>query len=186
MTSALVLDASGAPSRWVTPEIAAFYYAKELVSWDLGEVAFVLHGGRNARTGEQSILAVKSIIAVNGRGNFVSEFRMPQVERELVFRRDRHICAYCGDVFRETELTLDHVLPESRGGKLHYNNLVAACKPCNNRKDCRTPEEARMPLRYVPYTPNRNEAFILANRRILVDQMEFLLAGVPKHSRLHA
>jgi hypothetical protein len=43
-----------------------------------------------------------------------------------------------------------------------------------------------MPLLYVPYVPNRHEAFILSNRKILADQMEFLLRGVPRHSRLHA
>ncbi|MEJ0034909.1 MAG: hypothetical protein WDO68_02285 [Gammaproteobacteria bacterium] len=65
-------------------------------------------------------------------------------------------------------------------------NLVAACKACNNRKANRTPEAARMQLHYVPYVPNRYEAFILSNRKILADQTEFLLQGVPKNSRVHA
>jgi len=64
-------------------------------------------------------------------------------------------------------------------------NLVAACKACNNRKADRTPEAAGMKLHYVPYVPNRYEAFILSNRKILADQMEFLLQGVPKSSRMH-
>jgi 5-methylcytosine-specific restriction endonuclease McrA len=181
-----MLDLSGAPSRWIPAETAAFYYAKGLVSWELGDTAFTLHGGHNSLTGEQSMLAVKSIIAVGGKDAFVPEFRAPTMERQLVFRRDRHICAYCGEVFRESELTLDHVVPESRGGKASWSNLVAACRVDNGRKGCRTPEEARMPLLYVPYAPNRHETFILDNRQILGDQMEFLLAGVPKHSRLHA
>ena len=49
----------------------------------------------------------------------------------------------------------------------------------------RSPERAGMPLLYVPYVPNRHEHFILRNRRILADQMEYLLAGVPKTSRLY-
>jgi 5-methylcytosine-specific restriction endonuclease McrA len=63
-------------------------------------------------------------------------------------------------------------------------NLVAACKACNCRKADRTPEGAGMKLHYVPYIPNRYEAFILSNRKILADQMEFLLLGVPKSSRM--
>ena len=65
-------------------------------------------------------------------------------------------------------------------------NLVTACRACNTRKASRTPEEAKMPLVYLPYVPSRWEDFILANRHILADQMEYLLAKVPAHSRLHA
>jgi hypothetical protein len=64
-------------------------------------------------------------------------------------------------------------------------NSVTACRPCNTRKGNRAPEQANMPLLYVPYVPNRHEHFILRNRRILADQMEYLLAGVPRSSRLH-
>jgi 5-methylcytosine-specific restriction endonuclease McrA len=63
-------------------------------------------------------------------------------------------------------------------------NVVTACRGCNVRKANRTPEEAKMPLIYAPYVPNRFEGFILRNRRILTDQMQFLLASVPRHSRL--
>jgi len=65
-------------------------------------------------------------------------------------------------------------------------NVVTACRACNQRKGNRTPEEAHMHLLYAPYVPNRAEFLILANRRILADQMEFLLASVPRSSRLHA
>ena len=62
--------------------------------------------------------------------------------------------------------------------------MVTACRSCNQRKGNRTPEQAGMPLLYLPYRPNRWEGMILRNRRILADQMEFLLAGVPTTSRL--
>ena len=63
-------------------------------------------------------------------------------------------------------------------------NLVTADRYCNGRKGNRTPEEAKMPLLYAfPYIPNRNEAFILTNRRILADQADFLARGVSTHSR---
>ena len=86
---------------------------------------------------------------------------------------------------RAADLTAEHVLPQSRGGSNRWANLVSACRPCNHRKGNRTPEEAGMALLYVPYTPSLHEGFILRNRRILADQMAFLMAGVPPHSRLH-
>jgi hypothetical protein len=62
-------------------------------------------------------------------------------------------------------------------------NVVTACRGCNHRKGSRTPEEAHMPLLYVPYRVCRNEGFIISNRHILADQMEFLSASLPKYSR---
>lgn len=66
--------------------------------------------------------------------------------RASVIARDRHRCQYCGVKGTVFELTLDHILPRSRGGQSAPENLCAACKECNQRKGDRTPEEARMPL----------------------------------------
>jgi len=106
------------------------------------------------------------------------------VTNERLFKRDRHVCAYCGGQFTDLQLTRDHVLPRSRDGRDTWTNRVAACQDCNNKKDDRTPEEVSMPLLYLPYIPNRAELMILAGRRILGDQTAFLLQQVPKHSRL--
>ena len=181
----LALDASGAPRRWIGLEEAVGYYYKRLVAWDLGEHAFTLHGGISRATGERSTLTLRSIVAVRGEARNRERFaHVPALTREMLFARDRHVCAYCGGRFRAGELTAEHVLPQSRGGRDTWTNLVSACKPCNLRKSNRTPEQARMPLLYVPYVPSLHEAFILRNRRILADQMEFLMAGVPANSRL--
>jgi 5-methylcytosine-specific restriction endonuclease McrA len=72
--------------------------------------------------------------------------------REGVLRRDRHRCAYCGQL---TATTMDHVMPRSRGGATSWTNAVAACEPCNTRKGNRTPDEAGMPLHWDPYVPTR-------------------------------
>ena len=80
------------------------------------------------------------------------------------------------------DLSRDHVKPVARGGRDSWTNTVTACRRCNTRKGSRSPEQAGMPLLYVPYVPDRHEHFILRNRRILADQMEYLLAGVPKSS----
>ena len=72
--------------------------------------------------------------------------------RSAIIARDRHRCQYCGVKFHPTELTLDHITPVSRKGSNTFDNLVAACRPCNNRKGDRTPEEAGMPLLRNPRT----------------------------------
>jgi len=182
----LALDVAGAPHRWIQVEDAMHYYAKDMVAWAVGTEEFVFHGGIQRRSGEQSLIRASSIIAIRGRDFIVRHYdRVATLTREMLLARDRYVCAYCGQKFKRTYLEMEHVIPRSRGGPDSWMNLVTACKDCNDRKRDRTPEEARMPLVYVPYIPNRHEAFILANRRILADQMEFLLLGVPRHSRLH-
>lgn len=68
------------------------------------------------------------------------------MKRLRIYIRDKHRCQYCGERKHAHELTLDHILPRSRGGDNSPVNIVTACIRCNNRKADRTPEEARMPL----------------------------------------
>jgi hypothetical protein len=77
------------------------------------------------------------------------------------------------------------VTPLSRGGRDHWNNVVTACKRCNNHKAGRTPEEAGLELLAVPFTPTRAEYVYLQGKRILADQMEFLRTHFPRTSPLH-
>lgn len=183
----LALDIAGTPVRWIDVETAAGYYATGKVGWELGDQKTTLHGGVNRLTGLRSELALSTIIAIEGprwKRRDCGE-RVP-LSRAMLFTRDRHVCAYCGGQFGPGQLEIEHVTPRSLGGSTVWQNLVSACRACNQRKGNRTPEQAGMPLVFVPYVPNRHEAFILANRRILADQMSFLLAGVPRHSRLWA
>lgn len=78
-------------------------------------------------------------------------YRKIMLSRKNVLRRDRFRCQYCG---AREKLTVDHVYPKSRGGRDTWDNLVAACTSCNNRKGNRTPEEARMKLRRKPFRPS--------------------------------
>ncbi|MBD2663575.1 HNH endonuclease [Richelia sinica] len=77
-------------------------------------------------------------------------WKVPPVNRREVLRRDHHVCQYCGSNKR---LTLDHVIPRSRGGTHTWDNVVIACERCNSRKGDRTPTEAGMQLRKVPKAP---------------------------------
>jgi 5-methylcytosine-specific restriction endonuclease McrA len=89
-----------------------------------------------------------SIIRLNA---YVSvPFRNVVMTRQNIFKRDNNTCVYCG---KQSDLTLDHVLPKSRGGKTHWENLVTACKRCNSEKGSYTPEEAKMNLKVKPFKP---------------------------------
>ena len=72
------------------------------------------------------------------------------LSRKNILMRDRYTCQYCMKVLPAGELTLDHVIPRSRAGESAWENLVACCHPCNNRKGSRTPEEAGMRLARAP------------------------------------
>ena len=77
-------------------------------------------------------------------------WKIPPVNRREVLKRDNHSCQYCGS---NKHLTLDHVIPVSKGGQHKWDNVVTACEPCNQRKRDRTPFEAGMPLRTKPKAP---------------------------------
>ncbi|MGB9702325.1 MAG: HNH endonuclease [Candidatus Kapaibacteriota bacterium] len=72
--------------------------------------------------------------------------------RKNIMKRDGMQCQYCGK--KHIQLTVDHILPKSRGGKDEWENLVTACYECNNKKGNRTPEEAGMKLLSIPKRPN--------------------------------
>lgn len=171
--SILKLDVGGLPVGWIRWQTAATLYARERVRWEAGAERFVIHGGINAETKRRSALTIGSIIAVADRSHRFAA-NAPALTNRTLFQRDRNLCLYCGEHFSSHALTRDHVVPVSRGGENVWSNCVTACRRCNQRKDNRSPEKAGMKLLAIPYTPNLAEYLILSNRRILVDQMEFL------------
>lgn len=189
MTQILALDIAGNPFRWLDIDRAIRYVATGKVAWSLGEDPMLFLGGTQRTTGLRSTLAVPPVIALAKSEVMVRHARPILLgdDNEPLFRRDRHMCAYCGGVFGKRELTRDHIMPKARGGKDVWTNVVTACRSCNNLlKRCRTPDEARMPLLYVPYEPCVFEGFLLVGRNVLADQMEYLAARLPEHSRLVA
>ncbi len=86
-----------------------------------------------------SVIRLTQYIDVRSRQNRVTN-------RHRILARDHYRCQYCGLRGTAFDLTLDHIMPRSRGGRTVAENLVTSCKECNNRKGSRTPEEARMPL----------------------------------------
>lgn len=112
------------------------------------EVAVVHEAQPDARIGVYPIPTVVRLVSY-----VVTRWRHsrgPAWSRPGVLARDGRHCGYCG----KTASTIDHVLPRSRGGANSWENTVAACGRCNNRKGDRTPAEARMPLRRPPTAPS--------------------------------
>lgn len=176
----LSLDAHGRILDWISWRDAAHLYARGAVAWTLGEPCFRLRGGINRITGRQSRLDLHPIVAARGRARATALSAAPALNNAALFARDLHLCLYCGHAFSRYQLTRDHVVPRSQGGKDAWENVVSACLSCNTRKGGRTPVQANMPLLAVPYRPSWVEHLVLSNRNILADQMEFLRSHLPK------
>lgn len=181
----LQLDIQGAPQAWITPEEAASHYASDGVAWEIGDSPLVtLRGGFNSRLGRQSTLTISPIIALRGMPKRNLYESPPGVTKAKLLKRDRYTCAYCGQVFRESELQIEHIIPASKGGAHSWTNLVASCASDNSRKSARTPEQAGMPLLYLPYVPTKWEDFVMRGRSVRADVHDWLAARLPKGSRL--
>lgn len=98
-------------------------------------------------------LTIRAPAVVRQRRATTVRAKRPSFSRTNVFVRDAFTCQYCGELKAATALNLDHVMPRSRGGATTWDNIVASCYPCNQRKAGRTPEEARMVLRRRPFRP---------------------------------
>jgi HNH endonuclease len=184
----LKLDISGVPESWISMEAAASYYAAKSVAYELGVNLATFRGGHR-HNGARSKIDIAPIIAINGASAasklLAATPRLTRANHKL-FKRDRCVCAYCGGVFAQVQLEREHVIPLSRSGVDTWTNVVSACRSCNQLKGAKTPDEAKMPLLYVPYVPSRWEDLILQARadHIVADQMAFLRDGLSSDSRL--
>ncbi|QDT35371.1 HNH endonuclease [Thalassoglobus polymorphus] len=99
--------------------------------------------------------------------------------RRNIFLRDGHRCQYCGNRYSSPRLSLDHVMPKSRGGPDTWENIVCACLDCNVSKGGRTPQEAGMPLLQKPSKPKRSP---LLNRQLMQPKYESWKHFIPQVS----
>jgi 5-methylcytosine-specific restriction endonuclease McrA len=109
----------------------------------------------------------------------VSYVRLPHrmslpVTRRTVLARDNYTCQYCGTTPGRSNLTVDHVIPRSREGGTTWDNVVAACKRCNQRKGNRTPTEANMPLLSRPTRPRYVALVLLRQGRAAESWMKYM------------
>jgi 5-methylcytosine-specific restriction endonuclease McrA len=106
-----------------------------------------------------------------------------KLTRREVFIRDDYTCQYCG--IRTGDLTIDHIIPRSRGGQHTWENLVSACKPCNHRKGGKTLVESRMRLRTEPHEP-RAGLYYTIQRRLNATVHDNWGKFIPGFEALHA
>lgn len=180
----LRLNIAGQPIEWLNWQEAVTLYAREIVAWSMGDIVRQVHGGTCRATGRQTLMELPSILASDGERLARPRTTYPLNNRAL-FARDRHLCLYCGNQFAAATLTRDHVVPLSRGGLDVWENVVAACRRCNQHKGNALLHRINMQLLATPYRPNLAEYLALVNdRRIRTDQMEFLSSQFSKNYRL--
>lgn len=138
---------------------------------------WMVESAMQARTGtakQDDIITTVSAIVLIPKVITLTEYetmprRVMRFRRRDVFTRDDHTCQYCGDKFPPDQLTLDHVVPRSRGGATTWENCVTSCRPCNTVKADRTPQEAGMKL--IGGIPKRPNAGIHFTRKIQSDDV---------------
>ena len=146
MAHALVLNASFEPLQIVT-------WQRAIQLLFQGKVEVIEESDEEVRSVRMTI----RIPAVLRLLEYVPLKRKKQIvrfSRTNVFIRDQHRCQYCGETFLKSQLTLDHVMPVVQGGAKSWENIVTACKPCNQSKGGRTPRQAKMELIRSAYRPN--------------------------------
>lgn len=144
MNTVLVLNATYEPLNVVPVRRAIVLLLKEKA--ELLEAA-----SERVRSADVS-LPVPVVIRLLGFVQVPRPLTVP-CSRRAVMMRDNFTCQYCGAQPAKSELTVDHVVPRSRGGDTTWENVVCSCKPCNLRKGSHTPEEVGLRLRATPHRP---------------------------------
>jgi 5-methylcytosine-specific restriction endonuclease McrA len=148
---ALILNADYRPLNYFPLSLWPWQDAVKAVF--RGSVRVISEYDRTVRSPSRE-MRLPSVLALK---DYVPLARTPAFTRFNVFLRDRWICQYCADVFKTHELTFDHVIPRSRGGRTRWSNIVTACRDCNTRKGSRMPGEAKMHPVRPPSEPSLYE-----------------------------
>jgi 5-methylcytosine-specific restriction endonuclease McrA len=146
MSNTLVLDASYQPVAvigWQRAVTLLFEGKIEVI--EEYEDAFI----RSVTIELKMPSVVRFLRAIRGRKRAI------KFSRDNVYVRDGGKCQYCGDKVPRAKLTYDHVLPRAMGGGTNWNNVVICCYDCNQKKSCRTPEQAHMKLLSIPAKPKK-------------------------------
>lgn len=161
MTRALVLNATYEP-LCVVPSRRALMLV-------LAEKAEVLHATDGVFRSERMSLAEPSVVRLSYYVRVPYQARVA-LNRRAVFARDGHRCQYCGAAAEN----IDHVIPKSRGGLHVWDNVVAACRPCNTRKRDRMLEDSGMKLRRTPTAPRQRSWILAASGGVRPDWEQYL------------
>jgi len=128
-----------------------------------GKVHVLRNSGRLIRTAEGLAVKVPAVMRLIKLIRTLYINRVPFSKKNVLIR-DGFKCAYCGGEKRK--LTIDHIIPKSRGGKTDFENCVSSCKSCNNKKGSKTPSEANMYLKVKAYQPTIAEFLRLKVKKL--------------------
>lgn len=135
------------------------YEPLKVISWQRAVTLLWLGKVEIVRTYERDIRSVTFKIRMPAVVRLLRFVRRKQLQvsfsRKNLFARDENSCQYCGKKHELPELTYDHVLPRSQGGRTEWTNIVTCCVACNRRKGGRTPDQAGMRLMHAPKRPER-------------------------------
>ncbi len=133
-----------------------------------GKVQVLKHSARIVRTAEGIIIKVPAVMKLIKLIRALYINRVPFSKKNILVR-DGFKCAYCGA--ERQRLTIDHIIPKSKGGKANFENCVSSCKPCNNKKGDRTPREAQMFLKVKAYQPTISEFLRLKVKKLGINNV---------------
>lgn len=145
MAHALVLNASFEPLQIIS-------WQRALTLLFQGKVEVLEESDQEVRTVRFTI-RVPAVLRLLEYVPLRKRKQIVRFSRINVFIRDQYQCQYCGKRLSKTHLTLDHIVPVVQQGGKSWENIVTACKPCNQRKGGRTPQQARMELIRKPISP---------------------------------
>ncbi|MFV9644687.1 MAG: HNH endonuclease [Desulfobacterales bacterium] len=120
------------------------------------------------RTAEGALIKIPAVMKLIKLIRTLYRSRVPFSKKNILIR-DGFRCAYCGN--NKEKLTIDHIIPKSRGGKTSFENCVSSCKPCNNKKGGQTPKEANMYLKIKAYQPTIAEFLRLKVRKLGINDL---------------
>ncbi|MEO1016822.1 MAG: HNH endonuclease [Pseudomonadota bacterium] len=148
---ALVLNADYQPLSYFP--LSTWNWQETIKAIFLDRVAVVSHYDRFVHSPGREF-QLPSVVALK---QYIPQNRRPPFTRFNLFLRDKFTCQYCDDYLPAHDLTFDHLIPRSRGGRTSWTNIVTACNRCNLTKGNRLPNECGMPPRYKPVIPSAHQ-----------------------------
>jgi 5-methylcytosine-specific restriction endonuclease McrA len=174
VSRALVLNASFEPLCVVSTRRALLMV--------LDQKAELVHMTGRQFHSERAVFAEPSVVRLAHYVRVPYQARIA-LNRRAVFARDNHRCQYCGSAAEN----IDHVIPRSKGGPHAWDNVVAACRPCNSRKRDRLLEDSGMKLRRVPSIPRERSWILVASGTVQPDWEPYLgMSSMPSAATLSA
>tara|TARA_Y100000589_G_scaffold326889_1_gene367581 strand:- start:147 stop:677 length:531 start_codon:yes stop_codon:yes gene_type:complete len=150
MSQTLVLNASYEPLNITSWRRAIILMLKGKAESLEEDTSYIIHDGRKLPT----VIRLRYYVKI--------PYKEVSLSRKNILLRDNNTCQYCSH--KCTDLSIDHILPRSRGGADSWENVTTACLKCNVQKGNKTPEEANMPLKRKPYKPLSNLNFEAAKQ----------------------